>query len=399
MECGIEEWLLAKVIERLPIFDALPLRAASQGLRGVVESTAVTLLAELTRPPSPHRQARQLLRGLAQAHAPPRLICIGGYNSNWNRHEPVSQVDDAGGCETSAEVVCSITGDQVSSQCRRMLPPMLQHRADLAVASAGVSSTTLFALGGRHGEKRHCSVERLDLLAWELRGEGWQPMPPMLAGRSGLAAGYIQGSLIVAGGRCSAGVLREAECCSVTGESFVALPSMTEAREYAASAVVGSDFWVLGGGETGRSSSVEIWNAEVGCWRTGPEMRERRYGASAVWHGGRLVVVGGSYHFRKRKLTTLECLDPREGVWSCYDLQALDGPGYQSSLWGSGVTASGNSLFIAGGAFRESEESLSGVYSLDLRTFHLRSLSAVLGGPSWAGQLQVPRWCGGACIV
>ena len=30
---------------------------------------------------------------------------------------------------------------------------------------------------------------------------------------------------------------------------------------------------VLGGGETGRSSSVEIWDAEVGSWRTGPELR------------------------------------------------------------------------------------------------------------------------------
>jgi len=402
MESGAEEaheWLLSKVLERLPIFDALPHRAASRGLRILAERTAAALLSERTRPPSPCRQAPQLLRALAQAHAPPRLICIGGYNSNWNRHEPVTQDADANGCETSAEVVCSLTGDSVSSRWRCMLPPMQHHRADLAVASGGLASMTLFALGGRHGESRHVSVERLDLLSWQLRGEGWQSMPPMLHGRSGLAAAVLGDGLIVAGGRGHHGVLREVEYCSFAGESFTALPPLAEPREYAAATTIGSEFWVLGGGETGRSSSVEIWDAEVGSWRTGPELRERRYGASAVWHDGRVIVVGGTHHFRKRKLTTLECLDPREGVWQSYDLKALDGPGYQSSLWGCGVAAYANSLFIAGGAFRESEESLSAIYSLDLRTFDLRPLGSVIAGPSSHGQLQVPRWCGGACIV
>lgn len=98
--------------------------------------------------------------------------------------------------------------------------------------------------------------------------------------------------------------------------------------------------------------------------------REKRYGASAVWLQGRLYVVGGSHHFRtspvfflwlqnesgslkilkcrldeedlgwrylwqalcpgQRNITTLESMDPREGVWECYDLQALEGAGYQS---------------------------------------------------------------------
>ena len=29
----------------------------------------------------------------SEAHAPPLLVCVGGYNSNWNRHEPVLQED------------------------------------------------------------------------------------------------------------------------------------------------------------------------------------------------------------------------------------------------------------------------------------------------------------------
>eukprot|EP00435_Cladocopium_sp_Y103_P065226 s979_g27.t1 len=70
-----------------------------------------------------------------EAHAPPLLVCVGGYNSNWNRHEPVLQEDDAIGCEDTAEVVCSLTGIQGSSgRWRCALPPMTQKRADVAVA-------------------------------------------------------------------------------------------------------------------------------------------------------------------------------------------------------------------------------------------------------------------------
>lgn len=29
---------------------------------------------------------------------------------------------------------------------------------------------------GRHGEQRHASVERLDLLQWQLQGKGWEEM-------------------------------------------------------------------------------------------------------------------------------------------------------------------------------------------------------------------------------
>ncbi|CAK9023277.1 Extended synaptotagmin-2 (E-Syt2) [Durusdinium trenchii] len=329
-------------------------------------------------------------RALVQAHAPPQLVCIGGYNSMWNRHEFVLQEGDARGCEDSSEVVCSLRGAEASDRWRCILPPMQQKRADVAVV--GSSPKILFALGGRNGEQRHASVERLDLVQWQLHGQGWEMMPPMLQDRSGLAASVVAEGLVVAGGRSSLkGVLRDAEYCDLRhAGSFVPISPMHSPREYAAAAAVGDEFWVLGGGENCRSSSVEIWDAGASHWRPGPEMREKRYGASAVWHHGRLYVVGGSHHFRKRKLSVLESLDPREGLWECYDLQALDGPGYQSSLWGTGVAALDQSLYICGGAFRDLEESLTTVYRLDLRTMQLSRLNRE--APGAACLLQVPRW-------
>jgi len=391
-----EEWLLAKVLERLSAFDALPVRVASKGVRKLAASVCQTLLAELLPKAAPELLGGlPAWRALAQAHAPPLLVCVGGYNSNWNRHEPVLQEDDAIGCEETAEVVCSLTGVQANDRWRCVLPPMQQKRADVAVVCT--SPKILFALGGRHGEQRHASVERLDLLQWQLQGKGWEEMPSMLESRSGLAASIMgDDRLLVTGGRSSTkGVLREAEYCDLrSGDGFVPLPNMQQPREYAAAAAVGSEFWVMGGGENCRSSTVEIWD-EQGQWRPGPEMREKRYGASAVWLQGRLYVVGGSHHFRQRNITTLESMDPREGVWECYDLQALEGAGYQSSLWGAGVAGLDNSLYICGGAFRDLEESLMSIYRIDLRTNQLSSLNMGSGFTL----LQVPRWCGGACIV
>ena len=34
----------------------------------------------------------------------------------------------------------------------------------------------LLSRSGRHGEERHASVERLDLLQWQLQGKGWEEM-------------------------------------------------------------------------------------------------------------------------------------------------------------------------------------------------------------------------------
>ena len=51
------------------------------------------------------------------------------------------------------------------------------------------------------------------------------------------------------------------------------------------------------------------------------------FGCSTVWR----LCPG------QRNITTLESLDPREGVWECYDLQALEGAGYQSESQEAGV--------------------------------------------------------------
>jgi len=255
--------------------------------------------------------------------------------------------------------------------------------------------------------QRHASVEALDIIQWRLSGhtaeQAWEPLTPMSIGRSGLAAGLARGNrLIAAGGRAfHHGVVREAEVLNVDSASdagWVSLQSMHEAREYAASAVVdGDEFWVFGGGGHGGSNTVEVLDLESGCWRQGPAMRMARWGAGAVWHDGRIFVAGGSTHFGRRQLTTLEVLDPREaGEWQLHSFPTPQGPGYSSSLWGASMAARGHNLFLCGGVYREAEESQQSIFRIDLRMLQLEILRNAAGQTV---RLDVPRWCGGACLI
>jgi len=452
----------------LPAEEFLAARSSCKGLKAQCEQVAADVVCQLRRRPSiqlvqdttcaddgtPPKTSRKSgasisplrwVRAFAQTRAAPRLIAAGGYNSLWNDHEAVLQPEDGDGCERSVESVCSLLGSTVSRRLRCVFPKMNCQRADMTLVH-GEEPYTLYAVGGRHGSRRHASVERFDLLGWLLDEEtssSWRHVPPMQMERSGLVAGVVGGLLIAAGGRTTGGrVLNEVEayrCDADTGDcswyqfdedqgmgvkpssssssaaaAWMSLEPMREAREYAASAFLNGscpEFWVMGGGDSVQGSkSVEVFDLELSKWRAGPEMSLARYGAGGVEHGGRIYVVGGSSKWGQRHLTTLEALDPRSGSWEVTSFPAPKGPGFWTSLWGCSVAAQGNYLFLCGGTFREAEESLDAVFIVDLRTMELHTAAHLgmhpgetpsddmpcRGGPL---RMQVPRWCGGACML
>mmetsp|Transcript_109240 Transcript_109240/g.308132 ORF Transcript_109240/g.308132 Transcript_109240/m.308132 type:complete len:436 (-) Transcript_109240:217-1524(-) len=430
---GEAGWLEA--LAMLSAADLIDVRAASRALKVQSEHVAALLVSDMCRVatssgprasveregsetrPNCSSISRNLgilwLRALAQAHAPPRLILAGGgYNSMWNDHKAVTQPEDAEGCENSAEVVCSFAGPTISRRWRCALPTLNCHRADLALVR-GDYSCTLFALGGRHGSRRHASVECLDLIQWKLTGEGWRFITPMEQERSGLVANIVKGQLVAAGGRGSQGVLREVEALALDGSSasssgfpeWKRLDPMREPREYAACAVLDEAFWVLGGGaQVQGCRSVEVLDVGRGSWQPGPPMTVARYGAGAAAHAGRIFVAGGSSRWGQRQFTTLETLDPREGKWVLQSFPAQRGPGFWTSLWGCGVVAHDPYLFLCGGTFREAEESQDTVFVLDMRSMQLTTSAFCsdwrsTGHAGATLRLQVPRWCGGACLV
>eukprot|EP00929_Paragymnodinium_shiwhaense_P059549 TRINITY_DN29825_c0_g1_i4.p1 TRINITY_DN29825_c0_g1~~TRINITY_DN29825_c0_g1_i4.p1 ORF type:complete len:405 (-),score=64.50 TRINITY_DN29825_c0_g1_i4:332-1546(-) len=382
--------------------DLLVLRGSCSFMRSSCEAAAAQAVRESRRRvlqlPRDNPGVRWF-RALAQVQAPPRLVAAGGYNSEVFDHEPVRQAGDGQACEESAEVVFSLQGDDVKHRWRRKLPKMLERRADLALV-AGLDCK-LYAVGGRCGESRHNSVEVLDLVQMEIGQQGWAPFFGMSVGRSGLAAGILGDHLIAVGGRTHAGVLRQAEGCSIDGtEGWVPLESMRQPREYAAAAALHAEMWVMGGGEVQGSKTVEVYNIDRNSWTPGPELNLARYGAGAAIHEGRLLVVGGSFRWGARQLTTLEALDPREGIWHMTPFCADKG---HTSLWGCSVVSRGDSIFIAGGTYREAEESLDSILRIDLRTMKMSNLASELvnddAESKECGRLRVARWCGGACFV
>mmetsp|Transcript_84663 Transcript_84663/g.218216 ORF Transcript_84663/g.218216 Transcript_84663/m.218216 type:complete len:136 (+) Transcript_84663:830-1237(+) len=129
-----------------------------------------------------------------------------------------------------------------------------------------------------------------------------------------------------------------------------------------------------------------------------------RFGAGAAWHEGRILVAGGSTHFGRKQLTTLEALDPREGTWRLEKaFRTPAGPGYQTSLWGCSVAVHAHWLYLCGGTFREAEESQDTLFRIDLRTMELDTCNFLAADSPEQGPvklaLQVPRWCGGACVI
>lgn len=405
---GVPRSLRERALGCLSVRDLLAARAVDRSAPELVQR-AVQRLVQRCRsrqlPVTAHGEPGiRWLLALSEVRAPPRLVVVGGYNSAWNQHEPVLEVGDGGGCEQSGEVVCSLPGGGTSGAWKRSLPRMVHRRADLALV-LGQEPVVLYAVGGRHGPERHASVEALDLLEWRLWDRGWQPLPSMSLGRSGLVAGLADRRLLAVGGRSAGGerVLREAEALDLEGQQgWVAIEPMREPREYAASAMAGGHFWVLGGG-TGsglaRTRTVEVFDAPAGRWLPGPDMIMERFGGGAVFHHGRIYVAGGSTHFPRKQLTTLEALDPREGgPWRLTSFAAPRGLGYCTSMWGCAVAAYDHSLFLCGGVHRESEESLDTIFRIDLRTMQL-DMPTYVDGRGGHCRLSVLRWCGGACVL
>lgn len=399
-----------RILTSLSADDLLNVRAVSHVFQESAEATAAQLLREQTTSLSSPRGTEKKqgnvrwLLALSELHAPPRLVAAGGYNSVWNGHAPVYQTDDAHGCERSVEVACSVQSIHFPDRWRRSLPQMLLPRADLALVRD--EPCKLYALGGRHGDERHASVEMLDILQWRLSETAWTLLPPMMHRRSGLAAATSSGLLVAVGGRSGRErVLKEAEALQLAeqGGKWTPLAPMQEAREYAAAAARDTELWVLGGGEFEGSKSVEVLDLASGFWRPGPTMEAARFGPSAVWHEGRIIVVGGSARFGMRQLTSMEILDPREGLWQFHALVAPPSKRLGTSLWGCSAVAHGSSLFLCGGAYRESEESQDWIFHVDVRTMSVETLPIhSADGHCSHGhylRLQVPRWCGGACLI
>ena len=137
-----------------------------------------------------------------------------------------------------------------------------------ALAGSASLDGAIVVAGGFSGAGPLASVERF------VPGEARESLPPLLQARGGLALATDGAALFAVGGRDAAnGRTVRVERLEAEDDAWTALTPLPAAREGAAAAVLGADLYVVGGtGEFGTvfASMVRLANVTVGA-EDGPE--------------------------------------------------------------------------------------------------------------------------------
>ncbi|MBA3907765.1 MAG: protein kinase, partial [Pseudonocardiales bacterium] len=112
--------------------------------------------------------------------------------------------------------------------------------------SATTDGTYVYAVGGRNlsSDKNSAAFERFDPATG-----AWQTMPNMPTPRGGVAAAYIDGRIVAAGGEEPTRVLNTVEAYDVDTGTWSALPPLPVARHGMALATVGNSVYSVGGAQ------------------------------------------------------------------------------------------------------------------------------------------------------
>ncbi|MBS0661810.1 MAG: hypothetical protein JSR48_00980 [Verrucomicrobia bacterium] len=144
--------------------------------------------------------------------------------------------------------------------------------------------------------------------------------------RGHAACGPTTGAICLAGGLGRRGALASVIEVTAAGDRIVTrrLPDLPAPRVYAAGAVVGGRFWVVGGmaDPAGREATREVWSLDLGAggagWRREPDLPEAGLFVPATATDGRcLYVLGGmaTDAAGMRPSARSYRLDPAAGRW------------------------------------------------------------------------------------
>jgi N-acetylneuraminic acid mutarotase len=161
------------------------------------------------------------------------------------------------------------------------------------------------------------------VLAYDPSADSWHAVSDFPSPFNHPAAGVIGNQIYVAGFYAGTSLTGPA-----TGRTFVydptadhwtekkALPSGTE-RAGGCVAILGTDLYVFGGGNSGDATSfASVYDTVNDSWRTLPDLPETREHCAAFASGGKLYVVGGRTHnIPEFRPSTLE-FDPVAGTYT-----------------------------------------------------------------------------------
>lgn len=191
-------------------------------------------------------------------------------------------------------------------------------------------------------------------VAWELDGAGaWQELTPLSAERArGAGATAVVGSdVYVVGGFRGGAAVALADRYDAEADTWHEVAALPAARDHLVVASYDGVVYALGGRDTDVDAvRGEVWafDPEDGVWREREPMPTPRGGAMAGVVGGRIVVVGGEGNpdHPRGVFDDAEAYDPVADSWEV--LAPMPTPRH-----GTGAVGIGDTLYVPGGADKE----------------------------------------------
>lgn len=193
---------------------------------------------------------------------------------------------------------------------------------------------------------------------WAFDGEAWTDAPPLPQPNGESVTRVLSDGLHVCGGRLPKGDANAAwsdhsdvgdhfRLADLNGTWETAAPLPT-ARNSAASAVIGSDWHVVGGRTVsgGNTPAHEIYDAGEDRWRAAAPMPQGQGGLAAASVDGKLYAFGGEF-FNNGGGVYPEAwaYDPASDAWTAI-------PDMPHPRHGLGAVAIGDAIYVIGGALR-----------------------------------------------
>ena len=177
--------------------------------------------------------------------------------------------------------------------------------------------------------------------SWSPEGGVWQSEVAMPGPKADLTLAALDGQLFAMGGSRddnSIYVFDPEETAWTTIEAPEGV-----SRRGAASVVVGSRIYILGGQSSeGSSSRVDIFEPETGIWSRGPDLPEARVGLAAALYQGQIHIFGGRGDDQRTTLNSHFSLLPGDENWNP-ETDLL------SPRTAAGATALESGIYVVGG--------------------------------------------------
>ncbi|HUY25889.1 MAG TPA: kelch repeat-containing protein [Candidatus Binataceae bacterium] len=144
----------------------------------------------------------------------------------------------------------------------------------------------------------------------------WITKTPRPSIQTSSAYGVVNNTLYAAGGTNCCVIINSLTAYNPTADTWSSLPSMPTARDNAAGVAADGEFYVVGGyTPAGMTGALEVYNPATNAWTSMAPMPTARSGLGAVAINGVIYAVGGSTS-TTFALATVEAYDPAANNWT-----------------------------------------------------------------------------------